>query len=147
MNKAMYLSVYPGSAEPIYAQLIGQVRRLIAGGQLKAGDRLPSVREIATSLTINPMTVSKAFTVLEAEKLLRRVPGVAMIAAEHHAEAMAEQPRLEMLQPSLERAADEARQLQLPTTRVRWLFMSILVRACQIRWSPTSSARFSSIRG
>ncbi len=129
MHQATHFSIYPGTAEPIYSQFIGQVRRLIAGGQLKPGDRLPSVRELATTLAINPMTVSKAFSLLEAEKLLQRVRGVAMMVADGRAAARPMDERLEMLRPTLEQAADASRQLQIPTTRVRLLFRSILVRA------------------
>jgi GntR family transcriptional regulator len=53
-------TVVTGSSEPLYRQLMGQVQRLVAGGQLGAGDELPSVRDLAEQLTINPMTVSKA---------------------------------------------------------------------------------------
>jgi len=53
-------SIVTGSPEPIYRQLVDQVRRLVAGGQLAPGAALPSVREVAQQLTVNPMTVSKA---------------------------------------------------------------------------------------
>ena len=128
MNQPVYFSVYPGSPEPIYSQLMGQVRRLIAGGQLKAGDRLPSVRDIASALTINPMTVSKAFGLLEAEKLIQRQPGRAMVVAEHHVGATPIDARVEMLRPTLERAARETCDLQVPATMARWLFRSALNR-------------------
>ena len=58
-------SIVPGSTEPIYRQLVEQVRRLVAGGQLAPGDALPSVREVALQLAVNPMTVSKAYGLLE----------------------------------------------------------------------------------
>lgn len=51
-------SIAPGSLDPIYRQLVDQVRRLVAGGQLAPGETLPSVREVAQQLTVNPMTVS-----------------------------------------------------------------------------------------
>ena len=41
-----FFTVTTGSSEPIYRQLVGQVERLVAGGQLAAGDELPSVREV-----------------------------------------------------------------------------------------------------
>ena len=60
MSAEHFVQINTGSTEPIYRQLIEQVRRRIAAGQLKAGDEIPSVRELAQALALNPMTVSKA---------------------------------------------------------------------------------------
>lgn len=56
-----------GDHRPIYEQIKGKLKELIIGGVLKEGDKLPSVRELATSLTINPNTIQKAYRELEAE--------------------------------------------------------------------------------
>ena len=64
MNDTTLFSIATGSAEPIYRQLIEQVRRRIAAGLLRPGDEMPSVRELAQALAVNPMTVSKAFGLL-----------------------------------------------------------------------------------
>jgi len=119
-------SVVAGSAEPIYRQLVAQVRRCVAGGQLKAGDELPSVRDLAQALAVNPMTVSKAFGLLEAEGLLTRRRGLAMVIAEQHRRAQPAADRIDLLRPTLERAAQEVRQLQLPAARALALFKTIL---------------------
>ncbi|HEY8977067.1 MAG TPA: GntR family transcriptional regulator [Burkholderiaceae bacterium] len=119
-------SVVAGSPEPIYRQLVAQVRRCVAGGQLKAGDELPSVRDLAQSLAVNPMTVSKAFGLLEAEGLVTRRRGLAMAIAEQHGRAQPMAERIDLLRPTLERAAGEARQLQLPASQVLALFKTIL---------------------
>jgi GntR family transcriptional regulator len=67
MTTATFFCVTVGSTEPIYRQLVAQVRRLIAGGHLKSDDKMPSVHDLAQFLAINPMPVSKGFGVLEAE--------------------------------------------------------------------------------
>ena len=54
------LNVNPSSGEPIYRQLHDQIVRLIVCGQLQAEDVLPSVRQMAEFLAVNPMTVSRA---------------------------------------------------------------------------------------
>ena len=64
----------PHSGIPIYRQLQEQVRRLVASGQLRNGAELPSVRELALAHAINPMTISKAYSLLEAEGLLVSAP-------------------------------------------------------------------------
>jgi GntR family transcriptional regulator len=120
------LSVATGSAEPIYRQLVEQVRRLVAGGQLRAGDELPSVRELAQALAVNPMTVSKAFGLLETDGVLERRRGLAMVVAEQHRRAQPAAERAALLRPTLERAAHEAHQLELPAAQALALFKTIL---------------------
>lgn len=66
------------SPVPLYLQLVEQAERLILSGQLKAGDSLPSVREMAEIHSINPMTISKAYSLLEAQGLLVRQRGKPM---------------------------------------------------------------------
>jgi GntR family transcriptional regulator len=67
--------IQPASAEPIYRQLVEQLRRLIASGQLAVGELLPSVREMAGFHAVNPMTVSRAYSLAENEGLLERLRG------------------------------------------------------------------------
>lgn len=66
---------------PIYRQLIDQVRQSIRMNLLSVGEQLPSVRVLAKSLQINPMTISKAFAQLEIEGVLIRKNGIGMIVA------------------------------------------------------------------
>ena len=103
----------PQSGTPIYRQLIEQVRRMVAGGQLKAGDDLPSVRELALEHTVNPMTISKAYSMLETEGLLVRQRGKPMQVAVQSAKASNEKVRLTHLQAQLEQLVIAARQLEI----------------------------------
>jgi GntR family transcriptional regulator len=119
-------SIATGSSEPIYRQLVEQVRRFVAGGQARAGDELPSVRELAQALAVNPMTVSKAFSLLEAEGVLERRRGLAMVVATQHRRAQPAAERAQLLRPTLERAAREAAQLELPAAQALSLFKKIL---------------------
>jgi GntR family transcriptional regulator len=59
-----------------YLQLIRQVRQALRMGLLRAGDQLPTVKDIAGSLAINPNTVLKAYRLLEYEGLVAAKPGV-----------------------------------------------------------------------
>ena len=54
-------------ARPIYSQIIDGFREQIAAGILKPGDKLPSVRDLATELAINPNTIQRAYRQLELE--------------------------------------------------------------------------------
>jgi GntR family transcriptional regulator len=110
---ANLFTVSTGSSEPIYRQLVGLVQRLVAGGQLAAGDELPSVREVAEQLAVNPMTVSKAYSLLEIAGVLERRRGLGMVVAESHDKRRPLSERLELLRPTLERAAKETAQLEI----------------------------------
>ncbi|MBN2449727.1 MAG: GntR family transcriptional regulator [Lentisphaeria bacterium] len=72
------LRVFPSSGVPIYRQVMDQVRALVLSGRLGGGELLPSVRAVALQLEVNPMTVSKAYSLLEAEGLVERVRGTGM---------------------------------------------------------------------
>lgn len=66
----MLFDVDTTSAIPIYAQIITQVKHGIAAGMLCAGDALPSQRELAARLRVNPLTVARAYRELEREGLV-----------------------------------------------------------------------------
>ena len=118
--------VSTGTSDPIYRQLIEQLRRLIAGGQAQANDAMPSVREVASALGVNPMTVSKAYSMLEAEGLLARRRGLGMVIAQGSPNQASQESRLDLLRPGLEKIALEAKQLELSASAVTALFNSIL---------------------
>jgi GntR family transcriptional regulator len=106
-------SINPNSGEPIYRQLTEQIKRLVAGGQLQPGSELPSVRELAAQYAINPMTISKAYSLLETEGLLERQRGKPMTIATASAPAQTEASRLQQLLPQLQQLALATHQLQL----------------------------------
>ena len=62
-------------ARPIYSQIVDGFRAQITAGILPAGEKLPSVRELAATLTINPNTIQRAYRELEAEGWIATVPG------------------------------------------------------------------------
>lgn len=103
----------PQSGIPIYRQLAEQIRRMVAGGQLQAGDELPSVRELALTHAVNPMTISKAYSLLEVEGILVRQRGKPMQVAAQQAANNNDQQRLEHLRPQLEQLVLAARQLEI----------------------------------
>ena len=113
------------AATPIYRQIVDQVRREVVGGQLKPGDELPSVRSVALLHAINPMTVSKAYGLLEAEGLLVRQRGMAMAVAEQ-ASTATHQQRQTLLRPHLEAAARAAHQLKVSPEAALELFSTYL---------------------
>jgi GntR family transcriptional regulator len=106
-------TLQPSSGVPIYLQLMQQVRRMVASGQLTPGTELPSVREVASEYTVNPTTISKAYSLLENEGLLQRNRGKPMtISAGRHAAGSLNQ-RLKQIEPQVEALVLAAWQLEL----------------------------------
>lgn len=68
-------------ARPIYEQVKEGLRHLMVTGGLQAGDKLPSVRSLATSLAINPNTIQRAYESLESEGYLYTVAGKGSFAS------------------------------------------------------------------
>lgn len=62
-------------SRPIYTQIIDGFREQIATGVLRPGEKLPSVRELAAALTINPNTIQRSYRQLEVEGWIATVPG------------------------------------------------------------------------
>lgn len=78
---------------PIYVQIISEYKRLILSGALARGDRLPSVRELAGQLAINPNTIQRAYRELEADRFIVSMPGKGSFVAD--AADLGRQKRLE----------------------------------------------------
>jgi len=103
----------PNSGIPIYRQIVEQVRRMVASGQLAPGTPLPSVRELALQHTVHHMTISKAYSQLEAEGLLERNRGKPMTVAAVRREQTGLQTRVRQIEPQAEALVLAAKQLQL----------------------------------
>ena len=116
----------PHSGVPIYRQLLEQIRRLIAGGQLQPGMTLPSIRELALRHTINPMTISKVYSLLEAEGLLERNRGKPMTVAAQPRSRAPRADRMRQLDAQLEQLILAAGQLELEPDEV--------LRALRKKW-------------
>ncbi len=125
MPSTLRLSIQPALPAPIYQQIVEQVRRHVASGLLKAGDELPSVRALAAEHAINPMTVSKAYSLLEGEGLLERRRGLGMVVASDTGRSTLGD-RLALLQPTLDAAVHAARDLGIPHERALAAFEASL---------------------
>jgi GntR family transcriptional regulator len=112
------LIIQPSAPEPIFRQIAEQIRRLIASRQLAPSELLPSVRDVAEFHVINPMTVSRAYSLLEAEGLLERLRGKGMAVSSAHGRPASPDQRLELLDPRLRAVARQAGELELPASLV-----------------------------
>ncbi|MFA5537148.1 MAG: GntR family transcriptional regulator [Bacillota bacterium] len=95
------------SSTPIYEQIMGQIKEAIMRGLLEPGEKLPSVREMSTLLTVNPNTVSKAYQELEREKAIETIRGRGTFVVENYQPRMDEE-RMQGIKNSLRKAVVES---------------------------------------
>ncbi|MFT3719653.1 GntR family transcriptional regulator [Pseudorhodoferax sp.] len=120
------LHIDPGAPDPIYRQIVGQVTRLVAARQWPPGTQLPSVREVAAAHAVNPMTVSKAYALLQEQGVLERRRGVGMVVAAQARAARSAGARLQALEPALRALARQARELGLDAEQVAAALRSVM---------------------
>lgn len=113
----MLLQIDHHSGQPIYRQVMEQIRRQILAGHLPEGEQLVSVRELAGQLNVNPMTISKAYSLLEIEGLLERRRGVGLFVARIRRDQKS-RSKGQMLEQILVRAVATAVQLDIPESEV-----------------------------
>jgi GntR family transcriptional regulator len=114
----MFLQIDFQNDLAIYDQIVRQVKFAVAGGVLKEGELVPSVRELARELTINPNTVARAYRQLQDDGVLSTVRGTGLAVAEGAARRCREQ-RIELIRTRLEQVLAEARQSQLDPHKLR----------------------------
>lgn len=123
----MKFIVNSSSGVPIYRQLVQQIEKGIVGEILKPGDQLPTVREVALNLTVNPNTVARAYRELEHRGLIESIQGRGTYIA-----ANLDQPEREdkerIIIAHLKGLIDEARQLNLEPADLEKLFIMALKR-------------------
>jgi GntR family transcriptional regulator len=100
------------SGVPFYQQVVQQVKRLVASGAIAPGDRLPTVRELASELTLNPNTVARAYQDMERDGTVETRRGLGTFACAPSAQLTHAERRM-MVAALLDRALLEARHLNL----------------------------------
>jgi len=121
----MLIAVDPQGDVPVYRQLMEQIKFLIASAQLKPGDELPSTRTLSSELGVNPMTISKAYSYLEREKVLERRPGRPLIVRAFDAEQL-QVRKVDLLRQSLAPVVTVVRQLGLDNEQALQVFGEML---------------------
>jgi GntR family transcriptional regulator len=114
----LWFHVDAGSGVPIYMQILNQVRRATASGLLKPGDQMPSVRELAMELTVNPNTIAKAYQELERDGVIKTVRGIGTFVAEKEVKIVLEE-RVKVLLTAIDKVLIEAHHLGFSEDEVR----------------------------
>lgn len=114
----MLIRVDPLREEPIFEQIAFAVKGAVARGELVAGDRLPSVRELAKTVSVNPNTVVKAFDSLESDGVIVRRQGTGCFVSPK-ASALSDTERTDRLGTLAERTVTEAFHLGFTAADIR----------------------------
>ncbi|MEX1118798.1 MAG: GntR family transcriptional regulator [Terrimicrobiaceae bacterium] len=117
----MLFHLNPSSGVPIYRQMVNQMRERILGGQLSAGEKLPSVRDVSVMSSVNPLTVAKVYQFLEREGLVETRRGTGTFVASRVKTFTAGQRR-EQLEPLIRQLVAETHHLGLDSEQtLRWV--------------------------
>ncbi len=121
----MQIQINHASARPVYQQIIDQVKLDIAMGRLAEGDRLPTVRELAATLAINPNTIAKAYRQLEQEATIVTRAGAGAFVASADS-GLSRSVKRRMISEKLERVAVEAFHMQVDRETLREWFEAVV---------------------
>jgi GntR family transcriptional regulator len=121
-------TVDPHTGVPIYLQLIEQVKRSVALGVLAAGERLPTVKQLAIDLTINPNTVARAYRELERDGVIETSVGRGSFVSQNGAGDRAAAALTDVASSGVDAAVREAKSMGLRRSQVRELFTQALER-------------------
>ena len=113
----MRILIANSSPDPIYEQIVRQVRAQIIAGDLREGEALPSIRRLAQDLQISVITSKRAYDELEAEGFIDTVAGKGTFVAAQNAEFLREK-RMKVVEDTLAKAVAEARMLGIGTDQL-----------------------------
>ena len=117
----MLITIDNRNGAPIYRQIMDQVRRHILTDRLPVGSRIPSVRNVAARLRVNPMTVNKAYSLLEQEGLIEKRRGIGLFVKKITQRQKAKTSEA-IIRYQLKAAAVSAVQLGVPHAKVIEMF-------------------------
>ncbi len=114
----MKIIIKNSSPDPIYKQISDQLRGMIITGELKSGEALPSIRNLARDLRISVITTKRSYEDLEREGFLETVGGKGTFVAPQNREFIKEQ-KLKIIEAKLSEAVEEARMLGLKKNELK----------------------------
>lgn len=124
----MQIRLDPDSPVPIYLQIVHSIKHQVAAGTLKPGEQLPTVRELATSLRINPNTVARAYDQLDSDRVISTQQGRGTYVREHPDEVHLSRMRADQLRALMDGAIGKALSTGYTADEVRAAFDAELAR-------------------
>ncbi|HEY9084875.1 MAG TPA: GntR family transcriptional regulator [Candidatus Tyrphobacter sp.] len=122
------LTVDTRSGVPIYQQIVEQVKRSTALGVLQSGEQLPTVKQLALDLTVNPNTVARAYRDLERDGVIETAPGRGSFVKSDGATAPARLAANDVTRAAVEGAVREAKAMGLTRNDLRAVIDTVLNR-------------------
>lgn len=113
----MNINISNASGEPIYLQIVSQIKTLILEGKLKEGDALPSMRNLATELRISFMTTKRAYEELERDGFIESYTGRGSFVKAQNMELYREE-QIKAIESLLSEASDKARKCGITMTEL-----------------------------
>lgn len=104
----MDLAIDPESGVPIYMQIVDRIKQQVVSGQLRPGQQLPTIRQLATDLRINYNTVGRAYAILDMEGVISTQQGRGTFIASRLNEGHLQKMRLDKLRVMLGQVVQEA---------------------------------------
>ena len=123
----MFLAIDPQNGVAIYEQIVRQVNFAVAGEALAPGDLVPSVRELARQLAVNPNTVARAYRQLQSDGVLETVRGTGL-AVSAGAAKRCRSARTKLLRERIRHVLNEAKQSRLAAEEIRTMVEEELSR-------------------
>lgn len=121
----MFFQIDAAGSVPVYEQIVRQVTFAIADGALRVGELVPSVRQLARELAINPNTVARSYRQLQDEGVLETVRGKGLQVATGSAK-QCRSKRLHLIRDRFSQVLQEARQSQLSEDEIRQMIDAVM---------------------
>ena len=129
----MDLRIDPDSAMPLYLQVVHAVKHQVATGRTLPGAQLPTVRELATTLRVNPNTVARAYDQLDADNVITTQQGRGTYVRDHPDNAHLNRVRQEQLKTMMDSAVTKALSLGYTANEVKEAFDAELARWVRLK--------------
>ena len=126
----MFVRIDAADNTPVYEQIMSQVKYAIATGVQRPGEALPSVRQLAVDILVNPNTVARSYRELEREGIVERRRGIGLFVTED-APRMCRRERRTLITGKMGQVLREAAQAELSREEIERIFESELSRAIQ----------------
>jgi len=122
----MKLTIDPDSSVPIYVQIEDTIHSLIAAGQLRPGEQLPTIRELAADIRVNLNTVARAYLELDREGVISTQRGKGTFVTGVPDKEQIERKRQRLLHSIIETTLEEARNLGYSPAEIKKTFQEKL---------------------
>ena len=129
----MEIRIDPDSAVPIYLQIVHSIKHQVATGRVKPSEQLPTVRELATHLRINPNTVARAYVLLDSDSVITTQQGRGTYVRDHPDHAHLTRVRQDHLKALMDNTVGKALSLGYAPDEIKDAFDAQLARWARLK--------------